>query len=54
MKLWQNAMILSVRLALRVKNRNHPLPPPIGSVVSEFLNTCSNPKNLMMLKFTEG
>ncbi len=31
-----------------------PLPPPIGNVVREFLNTCSKPKNLMIPKFTLG
>jgi hypothetical protein len=30
------------------------LPPPIGSVVSEFLNTCSNARNLRMPRLTEG
>ena len=53
MKLWQNAMISLSDLPFGSKSEP-PLPPPIGSVVSEFLNTCSNPKNLMMLKFTEG
>lgn len=31
-----------------------PLPPPMGSVVRAFLKICSKPKNLMMLRFTEG
>ena len=30
-----------------------PLPPPIGKPVSAFLKICSNPRNLMILKFTE-
>ena len=31
-----------------------PLPPPIGSVVSEFLKTCSNARNLRTERFTDG
>ena len=31
-----------------------PLAPPIGRVVSEFLNTCSKPRNLRMLAQTVG
>ena len=31
-----------------------PLPPPIGSVVSEFLKTCSKARNLRTERFTEG
>ncbi len=30
------------------------MPPPIGSVVSAFLNTCSKARNLRMPRFTEG
>jgi len=30
------------------------LPHPIGSQVRAFLNTCSNPKNFKMLRFTDG
>ena len=31
-----------------------PFPPPIGRPVNEFLNICSNPKNLIILKLTDG
>ena len=31
-----------------------PLPPPIGNVVNEFLNTCSNPRNFKIERFTVG
>src|SRR5690554_1882439 len=31
-----------------------PFPPPIGSVVSAFLNVCSNPKNFKEESDTEG
>ena len=31
-----------------------PLPPPIGNVVSEFLNVCSKARNLRILRFTEA
>ena len=31
-----------------------PLPPPIGNVVSEFLNVCSKAKNLRIDWFTEA
>src|SRR5690606_4733841 len=31
-----------------------PLAPPIGIPVSEFLNTCSKPRNLMMPWYAEG
>ena len=53
MKLWQNAMISLSDLPLGSKSEP-PLPPPIGSVVREFLNTCSKPKNLIIPRFTEG
>ena len=53
MKLWQNAMISLSDLPLGSKSEP-PLPPPIGSVVREFLKICSKPKNLIIPKFTEG
>ena len=53
MKLWQNAIISLSDLPLGSKSEP-PLPPPIGSVVREFLKICSNPKNLMIPRFTEG
>ena len=31
-----------------------PLPPPIGSVVSEFLRICSKARNFRMPRFTVG
>ena len=31
-----------------------PLPPPMGSVVSAFLNVCSKPRNLSIDRFTDG
>ena len=31
-----------------------PFPPPIGSVVKEFLKTCSNAKNFRILALTVG
>ena len=31
-----------------------PFAPPIGSVVKLFLNVCSNPKNFIIDKFTDG
>ena len=31
-----------------------PFPPPIGSVVNEFLKTCSKAKNFKILAFTVG
>ena len=31
-----------------------PLPPPMGSVVSEFLKICSNPRNLTIDSVTVG
>ena len=52
-KLWQNAMISLSDLPFGSKSEP-PLPPPIGSVVREFLKICSNPKNLIIPRFTEG
>ena len=31
-----------------------PFPPPMGRVVRAFLKICSNPKNLMIERLTEG
>ncbi|SKV14431.1 Uncharacterised protein [Mycobacteroides abscessus subsp. abscessus] len=31
-----------------------PLPPPMGSPVSAFLNICSKPRNLMIDRLTLG
>ena len=52
-KLWQNAMISLSDLPLGSKSEP-PLPPPIGRLVREFLNTCSKPKNLIIPRFTDG
>ena len=41
------------RLALGSKSEP-PLPPPMGSVVSEFLKICSNPRNLTIDSVTVG
>ena len=53
MKLWQKR-ITSRSLFPFGSKSDPPFPPPIGSVVNEFFNTCSNPKNLMILMFTDG
>jgi len=53
MKLWQNFMTSMSLLPFGSKS-DPPLPPPIGSVVSEFLKTCSNARNLRMPRFTDG
>src|SRR5258705_9537786 len=53
MKLWQKRMTSLSLLPLGSKS-DPPLPPPIGSVVSEFLNTCSNARNLRMPRLTDG
>ena len=50
LKLWQNAITSRSDLPLGSKSEP-PLPPPIGSPVREFLNICSNPRNLI-LSFT--
>ena len=52
-KLWQNAIISLSDFPLGLKSLP-PLPPPIGSPVSEFLKICSNPKNLMIPILTDG
>ena len=50
---WQNRIISASDLPLGSKS-DPPLAPPIGIPVREFLNTCSKPRNLMMLRFTLG
>ena len=50
---WQKRMI-SASLLPRGAKSLPPLPPPMGSVVSAFLNVCSKPRNFRMLRFTEG
>ena len=52
-KLWQNAITSLSDLPLGSKSLP-PLPPPIGSVVSEFLKICSKPRNLIIPRFTDG
>ena len=52
-KLWQNAITSLSDFPLGSKSEP-PLPPPIGSPVSEFLKICSNPRNLMIPRFTDG
>ena len=44
---WQKRITSSSLLPLGSKSEP-PLPPPIGSVVSAFLNTCSNARNFSM------
>src|SRR5207253_7843251 len=50
---WQNRMTSLSLFPLGSKSLP-PLPPPIGSVVREFLNTCSKARNLRMPRLTEG
>ena len=50
---WQKR-ITSASLRPRMEKSEPPLAPPIGSVVSAFLNVCSNPRNFMMLSVTDG
>ena len=52
-KLWQNFMISRSDLPFGSKSEP-PLPPPIGSPVSEFLKVCSKPRNLIIPRFTDG
>ena len=52
-KLWQNLIISLSDFPLGLKSEP-PLPPPIGKPVKEFLNICSNPRNFIMLKLTDG
>jgi len=44
---------LGVGFSLRVEV-GPPFPPPMGSVVKAFLNTCSKARNFKMLRFTDG
>ena len=53
MKLWQKCMT-SLSLFPFGSKSDPPLPPPIGSVVSEFLSTCSKARNFRMPRFTDG
>src|SRR5690625_7503904 len=53
MKDWQNR-ITSESERPRGSKSAPPLPPPSGMPVSAFLNTCSKPRNLMMLRLTDG
>ena len=53
MKLWQKRITSPADLPFGSKSEP-PLPPPIGSVVSEFLKTCSKPRNLRMPRLTLG
>src|SRR6202165_5831043 len=53
MKLWQQRITSLSLLPLGSKSLP-PLPPPMGSVVREFLKTCSNARNLRMPRLTEG
>ncbi len=53
MKLWQKRITSLSLLPLGSKS-DPPLPPPMGSVVSEFLKTCSNARNLRMPRLTDG
>src|ERR1017187_1063636 len=50
MKLWQKRITSLSLLPLGSKSEP-PLPPPMGSVVSEFLKTCSNARNFRMPRF---
>ena len=53
MKAWQKRMTSLSLLPLGSKSVP-PLPPPMGSVVSEFLKTCSKARNFRMPRLTEG
>ena len=53
MKLWQKRIISLSDFPCGSKS-DPPLPPPIGSVVNAFLKICSNPKNLIIPRFTLG
>ena len=53
MKLWQKRMTSWSLLPLGSKSLP-PLPPPMGSVVREFLKTCSKARNFRMPRFTDG
>ncbi len=53
MNAWQKRITSASVLPFGSKS-DPPLPPPIGSVVSEFLNTCSKARNLRMPRLTDG
>ena len=53
MKLWQKRITSLSDLPLGSKSQP-PLPPPMGSVVREFLNICSKPRNFRMPRLTLG
>src|SRR5208282_6544997 len=53
MKLWQKRITSLSLLPLGSKSEP-PFPPPMGSVVREFLNTCSKARNLRIPRLTEG
>ena len=50
---WQNFITSLSDFPLGLKSEP-PFPPPIGKVVKEFLNICSNPKNFKIDKLTDG
>ena len=52
MNAWQKR-ITSLSDRPRMEKSEPPLPPPMGSVVSAFLNVCSKPRNLSMERFTD-
>src|SRR3989304_3683840 len=53
MKLWQNRIPSPSDFPFGSKS-DPPFAPPIGSPVREFLKICSNPRNLMIPRYTEG
>src|SRR5680860_1835097 len=53
MKLWQKRITSLSLLPLGLKS-DPPLPPPKGSPVRAFLNTCSKARNFRMPRFTDG
>ena len=53
MKPWQKC-ITSLSLLPFGSKSDPPFPPPIGSVVNEFLSTCSNARNFRMPRLTDG
>ncbi len=53
MKAWQNLMTSPSDFPFGSKS-DPPLPPPIGKPVSAFLNICSKPRNLIILRLTDA
>src|SRR3990170_2242344 len=53
MKLWQKRITSPSDFPFGSKSEP-PFAPPIGSPVREFLKICSNPRNLMIPRYTEG